>query len=209
MNYSTYTYLYPPRAGHVITSDLLHMYEERGWVAQYKKNGTSTTITIDPLGNVKFMTRHATAHKAWQCPTWLQVALLQYFPAKRWTMIIAELLHNKTPSIKDTLYIYDVIVYQNTHLIGSTFNGRQKILDGIFPHEGKEADSHWEISAGIWRAKNLTSGFHKAFADIADPKIDEGLVVKDPAAKLKWCNKAENNTSWQVKCRYPTKNSQF
>jgi hypothetical protein len=217
MDYTAWKFLYPPRAEHVVTSDMLPMYEQRGWVYQYKKNGTSTTITIDPDGNVRFMTRHGDVHRAWVCPTWLQVALLQYVPAKRWTMLVAELMHSKTPTIKDTLYIYDVIVYQSQHLIGYTLNERLKILDGVFPRTEDEADvvninwqrSHWVIQNGIWLAKTFTQGASEAFHGIKNPKIDEGLVVKDPKSKLKWCNKATANEAWQVKVRYPTKNFQF
>jgi len=186
------------------------MYEKRGWWAQYKKNGTCTTITLDPAGDLKFMTRHAEKHKAWQCPPWLGAFLLNIMPAKCWTMLVAELLHSKTPTIKDTLFIHDVIVYKSTHLIDSSFAQRQIILDGILPTaEATEHYSHWEIAAGVWRAKNLKSGFVEAFDNIKNPRIDEGLVVKDPAGKLKWCIKEDANKSWQAKARYPTKNYQF
>lgn len=209
MNYKEWKYLYPPRPEFVITSDMLPMYEARGWYHQYKKNGTCTTVTIDPKGNVKFMSRHATAHKAWRCPEWLSLAIAQYFPRKVWTMAVAELLHSKTPTIKDTLYFHDIIVAHSMHLIGSTFEERQAILDGYLPMEGAEAQSHWVLQAGIWRAKNIPTGHADAFLGIRNASIDEGLVLKDPKGKLRWCNKADANNSWQVKCRYPTKNYQF
>lgn len=209
MDYSEWKYLYPPRAEHIITRDVIKMYEMRGWWGQYKKNGTSTTVTVDPQGNVRFMTRHAEPHKAWQCPTWLLASILERVPKNVWTMFVAELLHSKTPSIKDTLFIYDVVVYKSQHLVGTSFQERQKILNSIFPCEGKEEYSHWELCAGVWRAKNLTQNLTEVFQAIEDPKVDEGLVLKNPKDVLDPGTQQKNNTRWQVKVRYPTKNYQF
>jgi len=208
VDYSSWKYLYPPRPEHVITSDLLPLYESRNWVGQYKKNGTCVTITIDPKGSLLVCDRYGNKLKSWQCPPWLGLFILNNVPNKRWTMLVAELLHSKTPTIKDTLYLRDVIVYQNIHLIGTTFNERQHILGGLFSERIKEEYSHWEITSNIWLAKNFDSNFAEKFKKIKDPRIDEGLVLIKPDAKLKWCLK-EGSNSMSVKCRYPTKNYQF
>jgi len=207
--YKAWKYLYPPRPEHVVTSDLLRLYEGRGWVAQYKKNGTCVTVTIAPEGKVTVCDRRGGVLKSWQCTARLKDILRAQVPAQRWTMLVAELMHSKTPTIKDTLYIRDIIVYQDTHLIGTTFTERQLILDALFPREGAESYSHWQLTEGVWRAKVLTSGFEALFLSIKQPKIDEGLVLFDPNGKLKWCVKPTSNESWQVKCRHPTKNYQF
>jgi hypothetical protein len=209
MQYETGQFLFPPRPEHVITSDMLGFYQSRGWVAQYKKNGTCTIIIIDPIGDVKFVTRHGKPHRAWSCPEKLKKTLSVLAPQKRWTVLVAEVLHSKTPTIKDTIYIHDIIVHQNVHLVGSSFAERQKILDWIIPQKGIEAYSHWEFEPGIWRAKNLSEGFEKAWVSIWNPKIDEGFVLKNPDATLKWCVRENSNSDWLVKVRYPTKNYQF
>lgn len=209
LRYSEYKFLFPPRPEHVVTSDLIEHYEGRGWKYQYKKNGTSTVITISPKGEIDFRTRHGDKHKAWSCPESLRHALLARVPAKRWTVLVAELLHSKTPTIKDTFFIYDLLVHQSTHLIDVSLEERLLILDGMFPCQGAEAQTHWVLCEGIWRAKTFERGGSKAFSTIRNAKIDEGLVFKDPKAKLKWCYREKANSSWQVKVRYPTKNYQF
>jgi hypothetical protein len=208
-SYTSWQYLYPPRPEHVITSDVIALYEQRGWVAQYKKNGTCAVVTISPTGDVTVHDRRAAKLKSWQCPKDLANILRARVTQKRWTMLIAELLHSKTPTIKDTLYVRDIIVYQNTHLVGTTWQERQVILDAIIPRSGAETYSHYEVDEGLWRAKTLQGNLTQLFLAIDNPKIDEGLVLFDPAGKLKWCIKEGGNASWQVKVRYPTKNYQF
>lgn len=210
MEYKSWTYLYPPRPESVVTADMLPYYQKRGWWAQYKKNGTNSLVVVSPKGEVDFWTRHGTRHKAWNCNAYLKSYILDVVPRRSWTILVAELLHNKTQSIKDTLYFHDVIVYRNEHLVGTTFAMRQVLLDGVLPlGNAAESHSHWVLTHGVWRAKNMTKDFLKTFKSIKDTKVDEGLVVKNPEGKLVWCLKPGVNSSWQVKVRYPAKNYQF
>lgn len=209
-DYSAYRYLYPPRPKNAVAPDSLAFYEKRGWWAQFKKNGTCTTIDISPTKDITVMTRHAAEHKAWHISSEVKQALIQLFPEPFWVKLIAEVLHSKTKTIKDTLYIHDVIVWENQILLGSTFATRQNLLDQKLI-TNVETKTHYvcESSNKIWYAKRYTSGFKQLFAEIRDTSIDEGLVLKNPKGKLESCDVKVNNSAWQVKVRHSTKNYQF
>jgi hypothetical protein len=131
------------------------------------------------------------------------------FPPGDWYVLCAELLHSKTKTIKDTLFIHDILVEKSVFLLDSTFADRQKILEPF--KTNVEAWSHYVIDGQnkLWLAKNFTTGFRTLFDAIRDPTIDEGLVLKDPQGRLKMCVSPTDNASWCVKARYPTKNYRF
>jgi len=210
MKYTKWSYLYPPRPEYAIPADMLKFYEGRGWWAQYKKNGTCTIIGISPKKEFFCMNRHAENHRTWQLTPYLKEQLALLFPEKKWTVLVAEILHLKTPDIKDTLYIFDALVLGSEMLYDSTFRERQEILAARLK-TNVEARTHFicDPKGQIWYAKCFKSGFNKLFNAIKNPKEDEGLVLKNPVGKLRSCLKDKSNTSWQVKCRWGNKNYSF
>jgi hypothetical protein len=208
--YTEWQYLFPPRPEFAIASAMLRYYEKQGWVAQYKKNGTNTIIGISPKKEFFTMTRHATEHKAWEITPHIKAELTRLFPEKKWFVLCAELMHNKTPSIKDTIYIHDVIVWKSEFLLNSLFMDRQKLLDERLI-TNVEAHSHYvcDSEGKIWYAKRFEKGFKELFLSIKNPKIDEGLVLKDPNGQLRSCRTASENSGWQVKCRHESKGYSF
>lgn len=207
-DYNEFKFLYPPRPDFVLTFDRIAYYESDGWVGQYKKNGTCTIIAMSPDGEFHAMNRHAEQHKAWFLTKHIKDVLSGLLPHDGWTVLCAEIMHSKTPTIKDTIYVHDVIVHNSKQLVGSTFGERQKLLMELLPG-GVENYSHFEIDPKVWRAKLLTKDILNAFHSIVDPKIDEGIVMKKLTGKLKPCIKADSNCSWSAKVRYPHKNYQF
>jgi hypothetical protein len=97
MIYSDYAYLYPPRPEKKIPREMLDFYENRGFFAQVKKNGTCCVIFAKG-DEVIFKTRHADDHKAWT-PLPEHIAFFQGKPS--WHVYAAELIHSKTPHIKN------------------------------------------------------------------------------------------------------------
>lgn len=205
MEYNAFRYLYPPRPEYIITSDRLKVYEKDGWTAQYKKNGTCSLVVVGPNNEFHMMDRHAETQKMWKPSLTIIESVRKLCPRDKWTVLVAEGLHNKTPTIKDTLYFFDIIVKDSVYLTGTTFLERQAMLEAMFPANA-ESYSHYVTTDKIWRAKLLTKNFLKTFRDIKDPKIDEGLVLKKPTAKLDFCDKEKSNAGWQLKIRYATKN---
>lgn len=185
--------IFPPRPENAIDPRLIAYYERKNWVAQIKKNGTCTTIVVNDEGEAEFYTREGAKHKAWK-PT---VEIEYFFREHKNSIFVAELLHNKHPSVKNTLYIFDILKYRGIDMVEKDFTKRQNVLKSVV------RPNHF-----IWIAKNHTAGLTELFNRLDDP-IDEGIVLKDPKSVLKPCGRKTSNSGWQVKCRVPHKNYGF
>ena len=203
MDYSDYSYLWPPRPEKAIARDLLPFYESRGYWAQIKKNGTCTVI-FARHNEVIFKTRHNDDHRAWM-PTPEHIRFFQ--GSQNWEVYVAELLHSKTPHIKNQLYIFDKIVDDGVHLVGTTLEERQLLLQSQWVGELEEEHHQTRVHEYISVAENLVGGFDEIYDHLLPE--DEGLVLKNPKATLRACMKPDSNAAWQVKCRIPTKNYGF
>jgi hypothetical protein len=186
-------FLYPPRPEKAILPQMIPVFENRGWIAQLKKNGTCSLAFVDAEGNVTFKTRHDEDHKAWT-PTSEAINFFLRYPN---SVFIFELLHSKGGDVRNHVYIFDVIKFNGQDLVGWTLENRLRLLQEIKPRS-----TQIEI-AGVYR-KNL-----KALYDGLTNVLDEGIVLKDPKAKLLPCFRNGLNAGWQVKCRKATKNYGF
>lgn len=205
MDYASYMYLWPPRPEVKIPKTMTGFYDKRGWVAQAKLNGTCTVIFTNGK-ECLFKTRHNDDHKAWT-PKAEHVEFFNSTVTEGWNVFVAELMHNKSPLLKDMLYVFDVLVFAGKPLTGVSFAQRQDLLASVI--EGAENDLWYENSQHIVRAKNHVGKTSLLYDKITEIPYVEGVVMKNPAAKLEHCFKANNNTSWQVKCRKTTKNYGF
>lgn len=220
MRYEGYTYLWPPRPKKAIPENMLHFYEKRGWVGQMKKNGTCTVVFVSPEGDVTYKTRHNDDHKMWS-PTERSQQCFENLPGDGWYVFVCEVLHNKTALVKDTVYIFDILVADGDLLIGSTFTERMDKLKEIF--NIREDDNvvslsdngYYVLNSNAWLAKTITTGFDKVMRIANNQKpesgapIDEGIVLKNPTARLEMPGKQTSNQKWQVKCRIKHKNYDF
>lgn len=203
MKYTDYQYLWPPRPERAIPPTAFRFYETRGYWAQTKKNGTCTVIFARGK-EVIFKTRHDDDHRAWT-PKPEHIKFFQS-DSTEWNVYVAELIHSKTPHIKDQLYIFDMIVEDGEQLTGVTFEERQKRLYAKYPGGVYETDQY-RIHPNITLAINFKSDYQHLWKSLKSE--DEGLVLKDPNAKLIACLKPTSNAGWQVKSRRPTKNYSF
>jgi hypothetical protein len=208
--YDSWKYLYPPRPEAAIAPEMLQVYQNMGWVAQFKKNGTCGIMGISPGKEFVSMNRHFEVHKTWPLPDHLKTELTRLFPEQQWFVLVLEVMHLKGPSIKNTIYIHDMVVWMSEYLVGSKFIERQEILDNRLI-TNVETKTHYVCDEGgkVWYAKRFDKGFSDLFWSIKNVKIDEGLVLKDPNGKLISCDKPEANRVWQVKCRHPHANYSF
>lgn len=206
MSYDRYQYLWPPRPESKIPVAMTNFYDRRGWQSQAKLNGTCSVIFTNGTECI-IKTRHGEDHKAWA----MRQEHVDFFrgTAKdgKWNVFVAELMHNKSPLLKDMLYVFDILVHGGQQLTGKTFAERQALLEEIIP--GEQQDLWYEHSKFIVRARNHTGASRALYERITAIPYVEGLVMKDPQAKLGLCNRKDNNTSWQVKCRKVTKNYSF
>ena len=223
MKFDKYTYLWPPRPETKIEASQLGFYSKRKWVAQYKKNGTCTVLFVTPEKDIIVKTRHDADHKMWK-PTAGSTDAFKKMPGDGWYVFVCEVLHSKTKRVKDTVYIFDILVNDGENLEGTTFIKRQEILKDLFEidqdlPEGVtriHAKSHYIITPKVWLARLITGKFKTTMAAIQKASDaedgnseDEGLVLKNPNGKLKNLQKQKINGSWQVKCRCATENYSF
>lgn len=220
MRYEGYTYLWPPRPAKAIPSGMINFYEKRGWVAQMKKNGTCTVVFVSPEGEITFKTRHNDDHKMW-APTERSQEIFTNLPGKGWYVFVVEVLHNKTSLIKDTVYIFDILVNDGDLLVGKTFTERMDLLKDLFNVRDDDnvvslgSDSHYVLNSHAWLAKTITADLTSVWrvANNTKPEegapVDEGIVLKNPVAKLEMPGKKTSNSKWQVKCRVGHKNYVF
>lgn len=203
--YTKWEYLYPPRPEQAIPPALLDIYQSQGRIAEVKKNGTCTVLGVAPDKTLYLYTRHAELHKMWvPNPNSPCLRKLKELPAK-WFVFVGEILHNKTTNIKDTFYIFDILVMNSEFLHNSTLISRLDRLHQLF----KTTDGPYDydlIDEKLWLTKPLINcNFGEIFRNLTAPE-DEGLVLKDPLATLDFCTNASSNSKWQVKCRKRTKN---
>lgn len=198
-------YLYPPRPEDAVLPGMLDFYETRKWLAQVKKNGTCTVIMVSPDKRIKFMTRHNTDHKQWSPTPEILEPFLQL--PNRWFYFCGELLHNKTKNIKNTLYLFDLLVSNDITLIGTTYLDRYQEMLSLF----KIADVQPQysiVSNNLWIANNYRLGFRVLFDSLKNTE-DEGIVLRDPKATLAVCCSEKSNNNWVVKCRKQSKGYGF
>ena len=220
MRYEGYTYLFPPRPEKAIPDNMLHFYEKRNWVAQMKKNGTCTVLFVTPEKEIICKTRHDDDHKLWNPETSKALDIFKTLPGEGWYVFVVEVLHSKTALVKDTIYIFDIMVNDGELLVGKTFTERQDQLKDMFGivDEGNVVslsdNSHYVLNSNVWLAKTITTGFSQVMRVANNQKpetgapIDEGIVLKNPNAKLIMPRKTSNG-KWQVKCRIAHKNYDF
>lgn len=208
MRYDAYRYLWPPRPEKAAPPELMGFYERRGWTAQVKKNGTCTLVFARG-DRVIFKTRHDDDHKLWTP----QPQHVDFFSDRpEWNVYVAELLHSKGPHLKHHLYLFDILVSDGDQLTGSTLLERQDIIRQRFP--SPKADIAGS-RAGLG-ARMICENVSQA-DPLAEPArawerlglLDEGVVFKNPAAKLAPCATPNSNSGWQVKVRMPHKNYSF
>ncbi len=220
MRYEEYNYLWPPRPEKPIPTTSIQFYEKRNWVAQLKMNGTCTVVFVSPEGELTFKTRHDDDHKNWT-PTTKSTAIFDTLPRGNWHVFVCELLHSKTSMVKDTLYFFDVLVWEGEMLVGRTFTERMDLLQTIFDVGESDnvvslgSDGYYILNSNAWLAKTITSDLNAAWRVAENQKPEEGapliegIVLKNPKSRLDLPGRQKDNGKWQVKCRIGHKNYVF
>ena len=209
MKYDHYQYLYPPRPESAQPAWMIPTYVRQGWFGQIKLNGTCSILAVDPAGRLHTANRHHEAHKLW-APISGTYGSLQKLPGRGWHVFVGEILDAKTPHIKQTTYLFDLLVADGEYLIGHSFADRYDRMFRIFQNRLTDQGdlSHYQIEPKLWLARNLSAPEHRlsaVFANLSAPE-DEGLVLKDPKAKLEFCLTERSNRAGMVKVRRPHKN---
>jgi hypothetical protein len=213
MNYSSFSYITPPRAEAKIPVGLLRMYEKQNWVAQVKKNGTNSVIFVGPDRKPFAYNRHGEPHRQWKFDA-ASAELFRAIPGQGWYVFNAELLHSKVSGgPRNTNYVHDLLVADGEYLLGSTYLERVTLLEkllfdvsGLFASDATFKTSHFELTPTTWLATWIVGNFVSNYEALSAPE-DEGLVLKDPQGKLRTTD--GKGAPWMAKIRRANKNLGF
>lgn len=213
MDYNSFTYLYPPRPttavefGGATFNDL----KDIGWVAQLKLNGQRNVIYIGPGKVVEFWNRHREKHRNYSPPSWIIEELLDIFHPKdnEWLVIDSELLHAKDPKVKNTIYVWDILVSGNKLLLDTTYDERYELLRSTIDCTPYHNGITLQLSDHLWLAENYHSDEWDDRWGATKESYVEGFVIKNPEGRLKPMFKEKNNSEWQTRCRKSTASYRF
>lgn len=199
-------FLFPPRPDNAVGASSLKFYEEKNWVVQCKKNGTCSVIHVRDGRIANAWTRHGEAHKMWSPNPEAEVG---FSHLKGDWVFVAELLHSKVKGMRNILYVFDCLVANGRYCYGDELQFRLNVLSselkGDLPREERKA-SHRVVTPNLWVANSYWGGNALELFNEFNGPDDEGIVMKDPHAKLKRCYKNGPNNKSMVKHRRPTKN---
>lgn len=229
MKVSPTQYIFPPRAENSIPRDQASIYHDQGWTTQIKYNDTRTLIKIQP-DKIELWNRHGERHRSYTTPEHItqqirQLAETLQLDKNEWHLIDGGLLDQKHRAIKDTLVIWDILVYNSQHQINTTYRTRYNQLhskvnpNNPWHHTHK---SHQPIDIGIKITDNILLArqynpeeYQTVWETVEtangpyDSPVLEGVVFKNPNGKLELGYKPKNNTTWQAKSRVTTGRHRF
>jgi hypothetical protein len=208
MEYTRFAYIAPPRTEAKIPLAMLSLYEEGGWIAQVKKNGTNSVIFVPPDRIPFAYNRHGERHKLWDFDE-ESARFFARLPGHNWYVFNAELLHSKVSGgPKNTNYLHDCLVYDGIYLVGRSYRERYNLLfKALDRYVSGDAFSHLLLNPQTLLAKSLVKGFKQIFKEKLVEDEDEGLILKDPNGLLTTTD--GKGAAWMAKIRKPTKNLGF
>lgn len=219
-------YIYPPRPENSIPKDQVQVYYDMGWRPQLKYNDSRTLIKIDQ-GNITLWNRHGEQFRSYHTPDWLKdqittVIQLLHLDPNSYHLLDGGLLDQKHAAIKDTIVIWDILVQDSQHLLGTSYQSRynklrvtdepwyhkdfvfgKRLSDNIFVADYYDSQDH-EM---LWEMVQEVNAPYTRGSEIKP--LLEGIVIKDPTAPLETGYKVKNNTSWIVKSRVQTGRHRF
>jgi len=224
---TTDKYIYPPRPEGATPRGDYDIFQALGWKAQLKYNDTRILIKMLPTGKIELWNRHANRLRNYTPPIWLQEQLetIQDQLGPGLHILDGGLLHSKHTAIKNTIVIWDILVHNHQHLLGTTYNTRYTKLK-----ETLATETPWtwtsnnltynlgiSIDHDILMPQNLNEDEWENAWDMID-KINtnftnvsndikpliEGLVFKDLDGELEHGFKEKNNNTWQARSRVKT-----
>lgn len=226
MKYNQFRYYFPPRAESRITSDQLEKYVKE-YLAQPKLNGSCCEIYISPEGDVRNFGRHKNENL-----TNFQIdneELAKLNTTGKWMVLVGEYMNKNKKGLdgkpwNHNFVIFDILVYEDDYMVGSTFQSRVELLDKIFGTTDYNKYLY-KISDNVYRVKTFYDDFTAVWKGIesVDTKLKkdvrankeddifilEGLVLKKELAKLERGFREKNNTLSQVKARIGKRNYHF
>lgn len=199
-------YIYPPRPTAVIKYDteiFRRMQSTPGWIAQIKANGQRSMEYFHPDGKLVLWNRHHESHRNYKLPDWLEAELrnaLKFQPGV-WNVVDGELLHAKDATVKNTFYLWDILVHNDDWRIGTTYGERHKTLLEITGAKDVVDGWKYQISEHIWVAAHIPQDRWAEMWGMTKISWVEGFVLKNLNGRLLPGFKEENNGDWMIRSR--------
>jgi hypothetical protein len=212
MLYKEYRYFYPPRPKNRAPKEAIIDYCNKRFLAQCKGNGSNLTLYTN--GIVLYaMNRHGEPMTRISIPNKELLSLCKN--KGTWTVINGEYMNKAKKDSKGKLFnhkliIFDILVIDDTHLIGKSFSERIEILDSLFIK--CEFDDYIDqISENMFMFKSFddSDDLVDMFEKISLIDMYEGFVFKRKRAKLELGRSELNNSTSQIKIRCKSSNYTF
>ena len=200
-------YIFPPRPENRISPESLDKHDTNEYIVQCKLNGSCMEAYIDE-SEFEIKNRHNGGLSNFKLK---EQEVLSLHRGKGKMMLVGEYM-NKSKKDKNNIVfnhkfvIFDIIVFENQHLLGTTYQERIDILHSIY--NVKEYDEYlYQIDDNIFMVKTFYKDLKILYDNIVKIDMLEGLVLKPKSSKLTPGTKKLNNLS--LKCRKETKNYSF
>lgn len=225
------TYIYPPRPEGAVPRGDHSIFEDLGWVAQFKYNDTRCLIKFCSDGRIQLWNRHAEMMRTYHTPITLQEQLEQIRDklGPGYHLLDGGLLDQKHASIKNTIVIWDIIVKNGEHLTGTTYQERydqlQDFTTGLaWIYDDDHRETCYAIGQQItkdiflptnWEPKNwercwrLIDSINEPWLTQGNGPVLEGLLFKDPEGTLSHGFREKNNSNWLARSRVETGRHRF
>lgn len=208
--YPKYTYIYPPRPEVKIPSPAIIKFDDRSMVAQPKFNGSNCTLYLQAaeftVGN-----RHqgTIGNFKLKAPEILKL----HTGSKGFRVVVGEYMNKSKKDAtgkvwNDKFVIFDILVNDGVHLIGSTYEERLELLHDIYTTRAYNEYVD-QITENCFLIKTFEGNFTALYNEVVKVDMLEGLVLKTKKAKLENGVSERNNQGWQLKARKSTKNYNF
>ena len=105
--------------------------------------------------------------------------------------------------------IFDILVYNGKHLLGTTFQERKDLLNKLYGDPVMDKPLLHKISENVYKTIPVEDGFKFQYFELTKFDMYEGLVLKLKRGLLERGDRVSNNTKTQIKARKETKNYSY
>lgn len=204
-----FNYIYPPRPEHRISAKSLIKYDNGEYKAEPKLNGSNCSIYLDGK-TFEQRNRHKGDISNFKMKS---SEILKLHRGIGDMMVVGEYMNKSQKDINGKVFnnkfvIFDIIVYNGEHLVGTTYEERRELLKKLFGT--KSYDEYlYQVSDNVFMTKSFSGDFTKLYNKIIKIDMLEGWVLKRKTGKLERGAREKNNLGWMLKCRKQTRNYSF
>lgn len=206
MIYKYPKYIFPPRPDRCFPRSGMDTFDDGTCMAEPKFNGKCTEVYNGDKWAVYNRHNALTEFKI----TRDEMQYVLPYPGQH--LIVGEYMNTSKKDENNKVFnnkfmIFDIIVFDNDHLIGKTFQERMDLLIRLVASKVIASNDYsYQLSDNIF----LTKVFYKDFGTLWDKFVQvdmlEGLVLKKINSPLEPGITEMNNHRSMLKCRKPTKN---